>query len=473
MRVGVIGAGPAGLTAAHELSRAGAEICVFEASPHVGGMARSLDLWGHRVDLGPHRFFSRDARINRVWLDVMGTDYRLVARQTRILYRNRLFDYPLKAANALATMGVAEATLCVASYARAQIGRGAPLDTFEDWVVSRFGRRLYEMFFKTYSEKLWGIPCTELSADFAAQRIKGFSLGQALATMTGLARTRHRTLADLFAYPKAGNGTVYERMAARVTSAGGKLFLNSAVAGVSMTEGRASAIRLKDGSEMPFDHVISTMPLSLMVQSLDAAPAEVKQAASRLTFRNTILVYLLVGRHDLFPDQWLYVHSPNLRMGRVTNFRNWTPELYGDLTSSVLALEYWCNDDDAMWREDEADLVRLATDEIVATGLVARAEVIDGQVVRVPRCYPVYTRDYHDVLEPVVTYLKTVPNLWPLGRYGSFKYNNQDHSILMGLLAAENIAGGASHDLWALNSDSEYQEDSVITEHGLVVADAN
>lgn len=470
MRVGVIGAGPAGLTAAFALSRSGIDVEVFEAGSRVGGMARSLDLWGHRVDLGPHRFFSRDARVNRTWLDILGPNYRMIERQTRILYRNQLFDYPLRPGNALARMGLTEASLCVLSYARARLTASTtPAQTFEDWVVSRFGRRLYGMFFKTYSEKLWGIPCHELSADFAAQRIKKFSLGQALTAMTGFARTRHRTLADAFAYPLAGNGDVYERMASRLVATGGKLSLGRRVAGVEVTTGRATGIRLEDGGTVRCDHVVSTMPLNLLVQGLEAAPPAVKAAAAQLKFRNTILVYLLVKREDLFSDQWLYVHSPQLRMGRVTNFRNWAPELHGGLSSSVLALEYWCNDEEELWHETEDELVRRGTDEIVATGLVQRADVLEGKIVRVPRCYPVYTRNYADTLTPIVTFLKTIPNLWPLGRYGSFKYNNQDHSILMGLLAAENIANDAQHDLWALNSDDEYQEGSAITESGLVI----
>jgi protoporphyrinogen oxidase len=471
MKVAIIGAGPAGLTAGYQLAMAGHEVAVFEAGDAVGGMARSLDLWGQRVDLGPHRFFSKDSRVNGLWLDVIGRDYRMVARQTRILYRSRLYDYPLRIGNALANMGVAQAFACTASYAGARITAlfGAPpAATFEDWVVARFGRRLFEIFFKSYSEKLWGISCRELNADFAAQRIKAFSLGGALLAMIGLRRT-DRTLADVFAHPVNGNGEVYERMARTIKDKGGQIKLATPVRQVVVENGRVTGVVLGDGSVCGFDHVVSTMPLTMLVRGLADVPADVATAAAALRFRNTILVYLRIDTPSVFPDQWLYIHSPDLQVGRITNFRNFAPEIRRGQNDTILALEYWCNDSDADWSATESDLIARARREIAATGLVADENVREGHVVRIPRCYPVYSNDYKAHLAPVVAFLKSCRNLWPIGRYGSFKYNNQDHSILMGLLAAENIAGGAQHDLWALNSDSEYQEDSSITETGLVV----
>lgn len=472
MRIAVIGAGPAGLTAAYQLAKARQSVVVLEASNAVGGMARSFDLWGQRVDLGPHRFFSKDPRVNSLWLEVAGRDYRMVERQTRILYGNRLYEYPLRAGNVLANMGPIEAAACLVSYGAARIApppTSGPDATFEDWVVSRFGRRLFRMFFKSYSEKLWGLSCRDLNADFAAQRIKSFSLGQALLQATGLSRQKHRTLADVFAYPLNGNGEIYERMARTVTERGGKVRLGAPVRRVIIKDKVACGVELADGSSHAFDHVISTMPLTTMVKGLPDIPEAVAAATGALTYRNTIIVYLRVSRSDAFTDQWLYVHSPRLLTGRITHFGNWVPEIRRDQPGAILALEYWCNNEDAIWSEDEASLVARARREMAETGLVAEQEIIDGTVVRVPRCYPVYSRDYKDHLAPIVAFLREHRNLWPIGRYGSFKYNNQDHSILMGLLASEAILGQADHDLWNVNVDDEYQESSAITADGLQV----
>lgn len=472
MKIGVIGAGPAGLTAAYQLAKAGQEVVVFDAAPVVGGMARSFDLWGQRVDLGPHRFFSQDPRVNALWLELMGRDYRMVDRQTRILYRRRLYDYPLRPANALANMGPVQAAACMLSYARARLApprAGASEATFEDWVVARFGRRLFEMFFKSYSEKLWGIACHDLNADFAAQRIKSFSLAQALLSMLGTAGRKHRTLADTFAYPVNGNGEVYERMARRIAEMGGGVRLSTPVARVCVQSDRVQGLTLSDGTFHAFDHVISTMPLTTLVAGLADVPPAVSAAAARLRFRNTLIVYLKVDNPAVFPDQWLYVHSPELGIGRVTNFRNWVPEICRGEAASILALEFWCDDADAAWSEAEVDLVARARREIVATGLVQAHEISDGTVVRVTRCYPVYARDYKTHLAPVVAHLRRYENLWPIGRYGSFKYNNQDHSILMGTLAADAVLGRDHPDLWDVNSDDAYQESSRITDQGLVL----
>lgn len=443
----------------------------MEASDEVGGLARTIELWGQRVDIGPHRFFSYDARVNRFWLELAGRDYRMVDRLTRIYYGGKFYDYPLKPANALLNMGLFKAAQCVLSYLMEQTRNTQQAEalTFEDWVVSRFGRRLFEMFFKSYSEKLWGISCRDLDADFAAQRIKKFSLGQAVLSALGIGQGKHKTLVDQFAYPTGGTGQIYERMADAIQSRGGEVRLKAPVRGVVCEGNRVTGVRHANGECESFDHVISTMPLTLMVKSLPSLPDAVQQAVDSLTYRNTIIVFLNADSADLFPDQWLYVHSPELQFGRLTNFRNWAPEICGTSRSTILALEYWCYDHDELWTQSDDSLVALAERELTATGLLKGAPVLAGHVVRLPRCYPVYNCGYKKKLEPVIEHLRSIEGLTPIGRYGAFKYNNQDHSILMGIMAAENIARGASHDLWSVNTDYEsYQESATITESGLV-----
>ena len=345
MRVCIIGAGPAGLTAAYCLQKRGVDVVVFEASSRVGGMAGSFDLWGHRVDFGPHRFFSMDDRVNAIWREVLGDSYRTVHRQTRIYYHQRFFDYPLRVGNVLRNLGFLDVIRSVLAYAKEFVAperRANQRTTFEAWVVHQFGRRLYEIFFKSYSEKLWGIACDELDADFAAQRIKRFSLPQAVLSALGIGKTSHKTLADAFLYPIGGSGMVYVKMADAITRQGGAIHLSCPVRQAIVKNGRVTGVALQTGDVEMFDHVVSTMPLTRLVEGLEGTPAPILELAGRLRFRNTVLVYLDVAATDLFPDQWIYIHADDVVVGRVTNFRNWVPELYGDLTSTVLALEYWC-----------------------------------------------------------------------------------------------------------------------------------
>jgi protoporphyrinogen oxidase len=323
------------------------------------------------------------------------------------------------------------------------------------------------MFFKSYSEKLWGIPCDALDADFAAQRIKKFSLGQAVKAAFGFGKSKHKTLVDQFAYPLGGTGMVYERMAERVNELGGQVHLKQSVGRIVHEQRRVTGLELTGGRFEPFDQVISTMPLTLLVRGLGKLPEAVDKGVRALRFRNTILVYLNIASTALFQDQWLYIHSPELGMGRVTNFRNWVPDLCGQSRNTILALEYWCYDEDAAWQENDQQLIERGAREMRATGLIGQAKVENGHVVRIRRCYPVYARGYKQHLEPVVSFLRKFEGLSVIGRYGAFKYNNQDHSILMGLLAAENILEDKGHDLWAVNTDTTYQEAAVITKTGL------
>ena len=469
MKIGIIGAGPAGITAAYELAKAGADVHLYEAGPDVGGLAKSLDLWNQRVDLGPHRFFSSDTRVNELWLEVAGKDYAMVDRLTRIYYKKKFYFYPLKPFDALFNLGFFQAFLCVLSYVKEKISPTPDDGTFESWVVNRFGRRLFDIFFKTYSEKLWGISCKELDADFAAQRIKKLSLFEAIKNAVfGGGGNKHKTLVDQFAYPLRGSGMVYENMRDSILSHGGHVWLNTPVKRLITSNGKATAIELENAEVHEFDHIISSMPISHLVTRIPGVPEEIKNLASSLQFRNTILVYLHVQGVDLFPDNWLYVHSADLQMGRLTNFRNWVPDIYGKENSSILVLEYWCYDEDSLWKDSDASLIALAKKELIQTGLIKNAPISDGHVHKISKCYPVYEMGYRKKLVPVEEYLSGIQHLSVIGRYGAFKYNNQDHSILMGILAAENILKGSKHNLWDINTDYEnYQEASVITATGL------
>ncbi len=432
----------------------------------MGGMAKSFELWGQIVDLGPHRFFSSDPRVNEFWLESLDYEYVMVNRLTRIYYKNRFFSYPIQAKNALLGLGIFEACRCVFSYIAVKLRPKVDESKFDSWVTNRFGTRLYEIFFKSYTEKLWGIKCSELDADFAAQRIKKLSLFEAIkGSLLGNQKNKHRTLVDEFAYPKLGAGDVYNRISNKFIAVGGILELNTKVSEVNLL-GNQVEIRVIDQRPEVFDHVISTMPLTQLVHKI-GAPLHVIERTNELKFRNTILVYLKVGGGNPFPDQWIYVHAENLLTGRITNFRNWTESINKDKTANIICLEYWCYDSDELWQREDEKLIELATNELYATNLVSSDSIEEGFVQRVPKCYPVYSSGYRQILDPIQNYLREIKSITPIGRYGSFKYNNQDHSILMGLLACEKILGKSNLDLWAINTDYEYQESTRITSTGL------
>lgn len=474
-RVAVIGAGPAGATAAYLLAKRGVDVDLYEASPHVGGMSRSIELWGQIVDIGAHRFFSSDPRVNKLWLEVVGKDYEMVNRLSRIMYQNKFYDYPIKASNALENLGIFESFLCVMSYIWQRVKPGGRElgTTFESWVEARFGKRLARHFFKTYAEKLWGIPTSELDAEFAAQRIKKLSLWEAIkGALFGGGGEKHKTLVDQFAYPKKGTGMVYERMKQSILKNGGNVYLETPIQELVTSGKNVTGVKLMNGEVRKYDEIISSMPLTLLVSRLKNLPPKVARANGSLRFRNTLIVYLQVKETkgaEIFPDNWIYLHSPDLKMGRITNFRNWVPGIRNGKKEAILALEYWCFDQDEFWHWDDEQYIELAKEELVKTTLVKPEQIMDGKVMRVPRCYPVYSHGYRKPLKIVEDFLREYKHLQVIGRYGAFKYNNQDHSILMGIMAVENILDNAKHDLWDVNSDDEYQESSKITATGLVV----
>jgi protoporphyrinogen oxidase len=364
-------------------------------------------------------------------------------------------------------LGLLEAIHCVLSFCKVKIIRRKDESKFDNWVTNRFGRRLFEIFFKSYTEKLWGIDCSRLDADFAAQRIKKLSLYEAIkSALIGNRKNKHRTLVDEFAYPSLGAGHVYNKLAEKFMLSGGLLKLNSPIEKVELN-GDSVLIATSDTAAIPYDHVISTMPLTLLVEKI-GAPQEILDFTQMLKFRNTILVYLKVTGPNPFPDQWIYVHAEDLQTGRITNFSNWTSTIKKGQTENIICLEYWCYDDESLWMEADSKLIELASSELYSTSLIQNGAIKDGYVRRVPKCYPVYSSGYRNFLEPVQTYLNGITRITPIGRYGSFKYNNQDHSLLMGLLAAQKLLGQEKIDLWSINTDYEYQESTRITATGLV-----
>jgi protoporphyrinogen oxidase len=458
----VIGAGPAGLTAALRLRQRGVPTTVLEADDVVGGISRTVERDGWRFDLGGHRFFTKVPQVEAFWHEVLpDEDFLLRPRLSRILYRGRLFDYPLKPVNALRGLGVLEAVRCLLSYALVRLRPPKDQSHFEGWVAARFGWRLYRIFFKTYTEKVWGVPATSIQADWAAQRIKNLSLLNAVTTAIGLRRRSGEitTLIEQFQYPRLGPGMMWERAHELVEDLGGDVRLQTPVARVEHAGGRAHTVVLADGERLPAAHVVSSMPLTELVRALDPpAPPHVRLAADELSFRDFLTVALVVPASAGFPDNWIYVHEPGVRVGRVQNFGSWSPQLVKD-GRTCLGLEYFVSEGDDLWESPDDDLAALATRELEAIGLVQPGAVEAAYVVRVPKAYPVYDEGYAERVETLRRWLEeTAPNVHPVGRNGMHRYNNQDHSMLTAMLTVENIVDGAAHDVWEVNVEEDYHE---------------
>jgi protoporphyrinogen oxidase len=466
----VIGAGPAGLTAAYELSKRGVRSIVLEKGARAGGLARTENYKGYRIDLGGHRFFTKVGEVEAMWREVLGADFLTRPRLSRIYYDRKLFLYPLRLADALSKLGPIESARIVGSYLRSALFPYRPDDTFEEWVSNRFGRRLFEIFFKSYTEKVWGIPCHQISAQWAAQRIHRLSLPRAAWNATfGRRDGKVKSLIQEFHYPRLGPGMLWERVAEIVESRGGAVRLNADVLRVLQREGRVTGVVVeyapaKGGAGgweevVEGDAVISTMPIGELVAKLDPpAPEDVRAAAAQLTYRDFLTVALIVDRAEVFPDNWIYVHSPDVRVARIQNFKNWSADMAPNPATTCLGLEYFCAVDDDLWQRNDANLIRLAAAELETIGLVSVAEVVDGLVIRQPKAYPVYTGAYKAYLERIRCYLESIPNLQTVGRNGLHMYNNQDHSMLTAMLAARNLLG-EKHDVWSVNVERAYHEE--------------
>src|SRR6266508_6131919 len=462
-RVVICGAGPAGLTAAYMLSKEGHGVTVLEADETVGGISRTARYKDYRFDIGGHRFFTKIPAVQSLWEELLDDDLIDVPRLSRILYNGKFFNYPLKAANALAGLGLRQSAMIVVSYLSARLSPHPVEENFEQWVTNRFGERLYRIFFKTYTEKVWGIPCTEIRAEWAAQRIQGLSLARAILSATSLQRRAPaiKTLIQQFRYPRLGPGQMWERCAERVAQMGGTVLLNHRLTGLEVEGARAVAARVETPAgtrRFEAEHFISTTSLRSLVHAASSATPSAINAADKLTYRDFILVALILDRDKLFPDNWIYVHTPGVKVGRIQNFNNWSAAMVPHEGQTCLGLEYFCFEGDELWNARDADLVELATRELTALGLAREARVIDGTVVRMPKAYPIYDSTYRENLDAIREYIDPISNLHTVGRNGMHKYNNQDHSMYTAMLAVENMQG-ASHDLWEVNTDLEYHEE--------------
>ena len=464
----VIGAGPAGLTAARELAQQGRSVVVLEQAGIVGGLARTESYKGFHFDMGGHRFFTKVDEVQKIWQQVLGSDFLRRPRLSRIYYDGRFFHYPLKPLNALAGLGLWRALLVVLSYLRWQLFPYKEERTFEQWVTNRFGRRLFLTFFKTYTEKVWGIPCSELRAEWAAQRIKDLSLRSAVVAMFVKPRTTIKTLIEEFDYPRLGPGMMWRATADEIRRAGGEVRLGAEVIEIRRTGRRVDGVVVTGPrGEEPVrgDQFLSSMPVTELVLRLSPpAPDAVREAARRLTYRDFLTVCLIVDRPDPFPDNWIYVHSPEVKVGRIQNFRSWSPDMVPDPTKGSLGLEYFCSEGDALWTMADAELIRLGKEELERIGLARASEISDGCVFRVPKAYPVYDADYREHLDTVRGFVDGLENLQTIGRNGLHRYNNQDHAMLTGLLAVRNLEGAARHDLWSVNTEPEYHEEIGISD---------
>jgi protoporphyrinogen oxidase len=467
-RVAIIGAGPAGLTAAYLLAKGNQEVVVFEKDPqYVGGISRTESYNGYHFDIGGHRFFSKSKEVEDFWTEILGDEMLERPRSSRIYYNNHFFSYPLVAFEALRKLGIFESGLCVLSYLKAKAFPVKNPTNFEEWVTNQFGKRLFNIFFKTYTEKVWGIPCNEISADWAAQRIKGLSLSSAIFNALFKPNKKAtdkdkviKTLIDSFRYPKQGPGMMWEACAEKSKAMGVTLHMNCGVQKIEYTNNSWTVQTTSQGNVSGFDYVLSTAPMrELVANVLPAFPATVAANAAALGYRDFLTVVLICKDEDAFSDNWIYIHDPKVKVGRVQNFKSWSPYMVPDPSMACYGLEYFCFEGDGLWTSSNADLIELGKKEIEKIGLTKASAVVDGYVVRQPKAYPVYDQFYKARVDSVRVALANYPGLYLIGRNGMHKYNNQDHSMMTAMLAAKNIiAGKELYNLWDVNEDAEYHE---------------
>ncbi|MBW4708908.1 NAD(P)/FAD-dependent oxidoreductase [Roseobacter sp. YSTF-M11] len=459
----VIGGGPAGLTTAYELKKLNKdiEVSVFEADKMVGGISRTESYNGFRIDIGGHRFFTKVGEVEEMWRDVLSTDFIRVPRMSRIYYKNRFFDYPLRIFNALSNIGAYESVRILLSYLKWQARPHPREENFEQWVMNRFGGRLYMHFFRSYTEKVWGIPPNQIRADWAAQRIKNLSLSKAVwNAISGANDTA--SLIEEFDYPRLGPGMMWERTAELIEKDGGKVTLNARVEKLERSGTRITAVEVSgsDGTHrVEADQFVNSMGLRELIQRIDPPPPQhVLDAAADLAYRDFLIVALVLNSPDPFPDNWIYVHSGDVKVGRIQNFRAWSAEMVPNDTQASIGMEYFCQQGDEFWDMKDEDLIAQASLELERIGLAKADMVVDAHIIRQPKAYPVYDTKYKDAVDVISEWINSLENLQTVGRNGLHRYNNQDHSMLTGMLAARNILG-EDNDLWSVNVERSYHEE--------------
>lgn len=472
--VAIIGAGPAGLTAGYLLTKAGFSVAIVEKDPrYVGGISRTVEHDGFRFDIGGHRFFSRSKEVVDLWNEILPDDFIERPRMSRIYYEGKFYSYPLRAFEALGNLGIVRSALCMASFAKAKLWPKRDVKSFEDWTVNAFGRKLYSIFFKTYTEKVWGMPCDRMSADWAAQRIKGLSLWGAvvdgLKRSLGLNRRPNdgvgqaKTLLENFRYPRLGPGMMWEAARDRIAERGGQLLMGHALHQLRLTEATGRWTVTANGADglvtLNAAHVISSAPMRELASRIHPLPASLPEA-SNLKYRDFLTVALMIRSPDLFPDNWIYIHDPKVKVGRIQNFRSWSPEMVPDPAIACVGLEYFCFEGDGLWTSSDQQLIALATAEMATLGLCDPAQVTGGVVVRQEKAYPVYDEDYAQNVDMLRRELEgRYATLHCVGRNGMHRYNNQDHAMMTAMLTVRNIQAGARvYDVWAVNEDAEYHE---------------
>jgi protoporphyrinogen oxidase len=472
--VAIIGAGPAGLTAGYLLTKAGYSVAILERDArYVGGISRTVEHQGFRFDIGGHRFFSRSKEVVDLWNELLPDDFIERPRMSRIYYEGKFYSYPLRAFEALGNLGLVRSALCMASFAKAKLWPKREVKSFEDWTVNAFGRKLYSIFFKTYTEKVWGMPCDRMSADWAAQRIKGLSLWGAvvdgLKRSLGLNRRPNdgmgqaKTLLENFRYPRLGPGMMWDAARDRILERDGQVLMGHALHQLRLSEATGRWTVTATGADglvsLNAAHVISSAPMRELASRLHPLPAALPEA-SNLKYRDFLTVALMIRSPDLFPDNWIYIHDPKVKVGRIQNFRSWSPEMVPDPAIACVGLEYFCFEGDGLWTSSDAQLVALATAEMATLGLCDPAQVTGGVVVRQEKAYPVYDEDYAQNVDMLRRELEgRYPTLHCVGRNGMHRYNNQDHAMMTAMLTVRNIqAGTRAYDVWAVNEDAEYHE---------------